>query len=81
MFNTDGNPIRGVIDISIRQESVRQLSEKEDQEVKQGLRSMGTHTDDKYWEEAFNKAFEEGTINGASSLLDKLTNNTFLNNI
>lgn len=78
MFNTDGNPIRGVIDISIRQESVRQLSEKE---INRGLKSMGTHADDKYWEEAFNKTFEEGTINGASSLLDKLTNNTFLNNI
>ena len=78
MFNTDGNPIRGVIDISIRQESVRQLSEKE---IKQGLKSMGTHADDKYWEEAFNRAFEEGTINGASSLLEKMTNNTFLNNI
>lgn len=78
MFNTDGNPIRGVIDISIRQESVRQLTQKEKD---QGLKSMGTHADDKYWEEAFNKAFKEGTINGASSLLDKLTNNTFLNNI
>lgn len=78
MFNTDGNPIRGVIDISIRQESVRQLTKKEEN---RGLKSMGTHADDKYWEEAFNKAFEEGTINGASSLLDKMTNNTFLNNI
>lgn len=69
MFNTKGNPIRGVIDMSIRQEAYNSAVDS----------NLGTAQDDKYWDEAFERAFKEGQINGAKSFFSKATNNSILN--
>lgn len=67
MFNPKGNPIRGVVDLSIRQ----------------GSGGDGNGYDytieEKYWRGAFQKAFDEDGMAGVRSTFDKVAQNNFLN--
>lgn len=61
MFNKDGNPIRGVAELSIRQGNEEQYK-----------------YDERYWEEAFDRAFED-SISGKTSRVKKVMQNSILN--
>lgn len=70
MFNPQGNPIRGEMHLEITQD--------------RGIKEL--RYDDAYWKKAFSECFKEGTgidgitgIAGKQGVLDKLSNNPFLN--
>ncbi len=66
MFNKDGNPIRGVVEMAIRQ----------------GSRGVNAFSDASYWNQAFNKAFGnayQNVTSGMASGFGKATNNNLLN--
>lgn len=63
MFNTSGNPIRGVMTLEITQDA----NTSDDFEY-----------ENKSWEKSYNKVFTAGK-GGGRSVLSKLTNNNFLN--
>ena len=67
MFNPKGNPIRGVVELNIRQ----------------GSRGDGTGYDyeyeEGYWKQAFQKAFDKDGMAGLTSTFNKATQNNFLN--
>ncbi len=65
MFNKSGNPIRGVVDLTIRQGGSDEGS--------------GYTYDEKIWDQAFDEAFDANGVNGAVSTFQKLTQNNFLN--
>ena len=71
MFNKKGNPIRGVIGLSIRQDDVRQKNEAREK--------LYTYDED-YWNHAFDDTFkapQEGT--GMLDKVNKFTNNSLMN--
>ncbi len=66
MFNKDGNPIRGVVEMAIRQ----------------GSKGVNAFSDARYWNQAFNKAFGnayQNVTSGMASGFSKATNNNLLN--
>lgn len=67
MFNPQGNPIRGIVHLSIRQ----------------GSNGDGTGYDysyeEKYWRNAFEQAFDENGMSGVKSKAQKIMQNNFLN--
>ncbi len=70
MFDKKGNPIRGTVGISIRQEDA-----KDD-----NARDKRYTYDRKYWEHAFEETFQEpGTGTGILGKANQFTNNSLLN--
>ena len=71
MFNKKGNPIRGMISLSIRQDDQRQRNQARDK--------LYTYDED-YWNNAFDDTFTEpGTGMGTLDKINQFTNNSFLN--
>ena len=66
MFNPSGHPIRGVVQLNIRQGS---NSEKD----------FDYTADEEYWREAFDRAFAGQGVTGSKSTADKFMQNNFLN--
>lgn len=67
MFNPSGNPIRGVVELTIRQGSAGDKS------------GYDYSYEDEYWDAAFDSVFDSKGIAGLTSSSQKRTQNNFLN--